>query len=48
MGPRLEKTVIECAEPRVLATFYARDPEGHPFCLVDHPASANDPRFRDA
>jgi hypothetical protein len=23
MGPRLEKTVIECAEPRVLATIYA-------------------------
>lgn len=130
MGPRLEKTVIECAEPRDLAMFYARlldmqmttdeqdwvvigrepglrelafqrpehprspepwpggaprlhldihvedveeterlvlalgatrspgapetgyrvflDPEGHPFCLVDHPASAKDPRFRDA
>jgi hypothetical protein len=24
MGSRLEKTVIEYAEPRVLATFYAR------------------------
>ena len=24
MGPRLEKTEIESAEPRVLATFYAR------------------------
>ena len=130
MAPRLEKTVVECAEPRVLARFYARllemdvitdepdwvvigrepgmrelafqrpeapeavipwpggpprlhldihvedmeatqslvlalgasrapgapetgyrvfrDPEGHPFCLVDHPASFRDPRFRDA
>jgi catechol 2,3-dioxygenase-like lactoylglutathione lyase family enzyme len=129
VGPRLEKTVIECSEPRVLATFYARlldmqmitdepdwvvigrepgmrelafqrpehpgspepwpggpprlhldihvddveeterlvlalgasralgapetgyrvfrDPEGHPFCLVHHRASANDPRFRN-